>query len=71
MSAQSKYTRLLADEEMRGHLERKETLLFEGLGHEWQKIEEQVERLGFGEVYIVSKSGSHPGSVRVKPSGFR
>ena len=71
MSAQSTYTRLLMDEEMRIHLERKETISFRGLGHEWQKIEQQVERLGFGEVYIVCKSGTRPGSLRVKPLGFR
>ena len=71
MSADLTCTRLLDDREMRGHLEKKETLLFKGLGQEWQAIERQVERLGFGDDYVVSVSGSRPGSVRVKPAGFR
>jgi len=39
---------------MRSHLERGNTLLFEGLAGEWQTVERQIERLGFGEQYFVS-----------------
>jgi hypothetical protein len=50
------YTRLLSDEELRPHLERGDGIAFEGPGHEWEVIERQVERLGFGDTYAVSRS---------------
>ncbi len=49
---------------MRAHLQRKDTLLFKGLGREWQKIERQVELLGFGEVYVVSQRGPAATTLR-------
>ncbi len=52
---------------MSAHIEKKNTLLFKGLGREWQQIERQVERLGFGEVYVVSQRGSRHGSTKVTP----
>jgi hypothetical protein len=66
------YTRLLGDEELRPHLERGDSIAFKGLGHAWQEIELQVERLGFGTAYAVSrtKSGeasSEQDSARVSP----
>ena len=50
------YTRLLSDEELRPHLERGDVIAFEGLGREWEEIEHQVERVGFGDTYAVSRS---------------
>jgi hypothetical protein len=50
------YTRLLSDEELRPHLERGDVIAFKGLGGEWEEIERQVERLGFGDAYAVSRS---------------
>jgi hypothetical protein len=67
MSAEVTYACLLPDQELRAHLARRDTLLFQGLGRQWQQIEHQVERLGFGELYLVSKRGSKPGSIKVKP----
>jgi hypothetical protein len=66
------YTRLLRDEEMRPHLERGDGIAFEGLGREWQQIERQVERLGFGDTYAVSRTSragvpSEQAIVRVSP----
>ncbi len=65
MVAQLIYTRPLEDDEMRTLLEKRETIVFRGLGREWQQIERQVERLGFGESYIVSQRGSRDGDTRV------
>ncbi len=65
MAAHVIYTRPLVDEEMRAHLERRDSLVFKGLGGEWQHIERQVERLGFGESYIVSQRGSRNVDTRV------
>lgn len=67
MGAKLIYTRLLGDQEMRGHLENRDTLLFEGLPREWQQIERQVERLGFGDRYVVSQRVSRQGFTQVDP----
>ena len=50
------YTRLLTDEELRPHLERGDSVGFQGLGGEWEDIERQVERLGFGDSYGVCRT---------------
>ena len=50
------YTRLLSDEEMRPHLERGDTIVFQGLSAAWQEIELQVENLDFGDTYAVSRT---------------
>lgn len=50
------YDRLLSDEELRPHLDRGDTLLFKALPKAWQQIERQVERLGFGDDYAVSRT---------------
>ena len=68
VSAKLTYNCLLHDRDLLQHLGQRDTLLFAGLGREWQEIEKQVERLGFGEIYIVSRSGSRPGSTKVKPA---
>jgi hypothetical protein len=66
------YTRLLSDEELRPHLERGDGIAFKGLGREWEEIERQVERLGFGDTYVVSRTRragvpGEEGFVRVSP----
>ena len=71
MGAKTTYTRLLDDDEMKTHLERQDTLIFEGLGREWQQVERQVERLGFGEAFIVSQRGSKAIHTRVAPAEAR
>ncbi len=65
MAAHIICTSRLEDEQMRMHLEKQETLLFRGLGREWQKIERQVERLGFGETYVVSQRGPRSNDTKV------
>jgi hypothetical protein len=70
-SAELSYSRLLQDQELREHLEHGDTLFFPGLGREWQRVERQVERLGFGELYIVSQRGSPPGYTKVAAVGAR
>ncbi len=50
------YTRLLSDDELRPHLERGDSIVFTGLAHEWEEVEQQVERLGFGDAYAVSRT---------------
>jgi hypothetical protein len=68
MRAETIYTRLLNDQEMSAHLEKEDTLFFKGLGREWQQIERQVERLGFGERYDVSQTtGPRESSTKVRP----
>ena len=67
MPAKVIYTRLLEDEELRAHLEQRDLLVFKGLGRAWQDIERQVERLSFGDEYIVSQTGSKTGDTKVSP----
>ncbi len=59
------YAKLLADEELRSHLERGDTVLFTEDVKDWHGIEQQVERLGFGEQYVVLR-GTKP-----EPNGLR
>jgi hypothetical protein len=59
---------LLRDEELSDHLRKGHTLLFKGLGNEWQQIERQVERLGFGETYFVSQLEGHESSTKLSPA---
>jgi hypothetical protein len=63
------YTRLLDDAELRSHLERGDTVAFENLARDWEKIERQVERLGYGDTYAVSRTSkpSAPGQIRLSP----
>jgi hypothetical protein len=56
------YTRSLCDEELRTHLERGDTITFTDAVKDWQDIERQVERLGFGDSYAVSR-GNRPDSA--------
>ena len=50
------YDRLLSDEELRPHLERGDSVVFSGIAKAWQEIERQVERLGFGDSFTVSRA---------------
>ncbi len=69
MAVRDPYTRLLTDTELRGQLERKETIVFKELFQEWQEIERQVENLGFGEVYVVTlRKGPRGCTIRVSPA---
>lgn len=52
------YTQLLSDGELRVHLEHGDDVIFQGAAHEWHQIERQVERLGFGDIYSVSRGKS-------------
>ena len=51
------YTRHLQDEELRPHLVRGDTIFLTEAVKEWQETERQVERLGFGDLYVVSQVG--------------
>ena len=59
------YRGLIPDEQMKAHLERRDTLIFNDLSREWQDIERQVERLGFGDLFVVSQRASNGRSTRV------
>jgi hypothetical protein len=48
----------IRDEELRVA---RDTILFEGDRLRWQEIERQVERLGFGNCYIVSEVRGNEG----------
>jgi hypothetical protein len=50
------YDRLLNDDELRPHLELGDSLVFIGTAKAWQQIERQVDRLGFGDDYAVSRT---------------
>jgi hypothetical protein len=53
---------------MRTQLESGTALLFKGLESDWQTVERQVERLGFGHSYFVSRtSGRSGGLTKVTP----
>ena len=67
MRAETVYTRPLNDQEMSTHLENQDTLLFKGMGREWQQIERQVERLGFGDRYAVSQLSGRQSVTKVSP----
>ena len=50
------YLRVLSDEELRSYLEPGDSICLLGMGREWETIEQQVERLGFGTAYAVSRA---------------
>ena len=50
------YDRPLSDAELRPHLERGDTVVFKGIPKAWHEIERQVERVGFGDDYAVSRT---------------
>ena len=62
------HTRLLSDGELRLQLQSRDIVVFEVRDVSWQKVERQVERLGFGDLYTVSvasKPGVSGGSSRI------
>jgi hypothetical protein len=50
------YKHVLHDEELRLLLEHGDSVIFEGPARDWQEIERQVDRLGFGGAYAVSRA---------------
>jgi len=68
MTVKLDYDRLLGDDELADHLLKGRTLVFKGLGNEWQEIERQVERLGFGDLYFVSQIGNKERSTKLSPA---
>ena len=54
MAAKQTFSYILSDDQMRSHLQNGNTLLFEGLADDWEAVERQIERLGFGDTYLVS-----------------
>jgi|APCry1669188910_1035180.scaffolds.fasta_scaffold23276_2 hypothetical protein len=66
------YTRLLRDDELRLRLESGDTIVFHDLSREWENIERQVDRLGYGSLYATSRfrrsgTSSQQDVVRVSP----
>jgi hypothetical protein len=57
------HTRVLTDDELRPQLEARDTISFVGRPVTFQEIERQVERLGFGDLYIVSTTQKPPSDV--------
>jgi len=56
---------------MRPQLEAMATILFDGHTIQWHEVERQVERLGFGNLYIVSSTQGRSGNdarVSLKPA---
>ncbi len=63
---------LLSDEQMRLQLDSGTTLVFEKTAANWQDLERQIERLGFGEKYFVTRTrGARGERTRVVPAGRR
>jgi len=61
---------LVSDEELRAWLQARETVLLVGKDIEWRDVERQVERLGFGEDFVVCAAQartSETATVRVEP----
>jgi hypothetical protein len=56
------YTRPLNDQELRLHLQRGDSIAFTDAVSDWKSIERQIERLGFGNDYAVSRA-SRPDSA--------
>jgi hypothetical protein len=72
MSAKHTFSFILSDDQMRTHLRSGSTLIFKGLERDWQTVERQVERLGFGEVYLVSRTSGRRGDLtKVTPVAQR
>jgi hypothetical protein len=59
------HTQSLTDSELRAELQERDIIFFVGEQLGWQEIERQVERLGFGELYIVSAMQRPNESARI------
>jgi hypothetical protein len=65
------YNRLLTESELREHLRARHRVVLRIPGIEWHKIEREVERLGFGESFLVSSTNGKRGeSCRIGPCAF-
>lgn len=72
MPAKHMFTFILSDDQMRAHLRSGSTLIFKGLERDWQTVERQVERLGFGDLYLVSRTSGRRGDLtKVSPVAER
>jgi hypothetical protein len=61
----------MTDSDLRQQLEARDTIFFLGGDVSLQKIERQVERLGFGELYTVSATwGLQTGTTKIKLRPF-
>jgi hypothetical protein len=60
--AKQSFDCVLPDDEMREQLKRGETFSF-SFGSKWQEIEQQIERLGFGDDYFVSQIKARRGKM--------
>jgi len=61
----------IPDTELATELNARETVIFVGGSVDWHDVERQVERLGFGDMYIVSASKGRLKSfpvVNVRPT---
>ncbi len=57
-----------SDEALCRLLEKRETVCLVAPESEWRRVERQVERLGFGDTYLVSYSkGPRGGTIRLSP----
>ncbi len=66
--AEHVYMRPLTDDELRRHLDANDTVLFKDASVRWHEIERQVERLGFGERFVVSSSQGNRGrTCKIRP----
>jgi hypothetical protein len=53
---------------MRIYLEGGAVILFQGIGNDWQAVERQIERLGFGDFYVVTRTRGRRGNLtKVSP----
>jgi hypothetical protein len=65
------YMQPLSDDELRPQLEAMATIMFDGQTVEWEEVDRQVERLGFGDLYIVSCTQGRSGNdakISLKPA---
>ncbi|HZR19782.1 MAG TPA: hypothetical protein VFE51_21025 [Verrucomicrobiae bacterium] len=63
----------LPDSELRERLATGTSLLFDGSRVDWHEIERQVDRMGFGDCYIVSEAKrglSDVPTISVRPVGM-
>jgi hypothetical protein len=65
---QYNYTRPLNDKELAGHLIAQDQIILRVPVLRWQDVERQVDRLGFGESFLVSETKSSRGQCcRIEP----
>jgi hypothetical protein len=65
------HTRCLSDEELRPELQANDLIRIRAAGLSLRKIEQQLDRLGFGDLYIVSVAESkfdHASTANLSPT---